>query len=372
MNPNLTLRARAEARLRRLPIPALRDIVDKQPSAGPNLDALDGIRGLAVLLVLASHTGAFHLKGHGVVGVWLFFGLSAFLLTMPFAARPERATSWPDLRHYFARRLRRILPAYYLILAVEFAFLSDADLSVILRHALFLQGDTILWTIPQEALFYLLLPFFAAAHLVLFRRRYGVTLAGLAALALFANLALDASVFAMNGNGTWMRFYLGVFVTGMAFSYAYASPALARIVARPRVNRALGVLGLGILAALFTTSEFYQRGVFASVPILGALESPPGWAYPGSFGILCSALIYVALVCEGRWIQRILSSLVLRAVGITSYSVYLWHLLVRDTFLGLGVPAGLPLFAATLGVTYPLACVVYTFVERPFLRPRSH
>ncbi|MEE8508864.1 MAG: acyltransferase family protein, partial [Myxococcota bacterium] len=110
MDSAATLRKRAEARLRRLPIPALRDIVNKQPTAGPNLDALDGIRGLAVLLVLASHTGAFQLQGHGGVGVWLFFGLSAFLLTMPFAARPERAASWPDLRHYFARRLRRILP----------------------------------------------------------------------------------------------------------------------------------------------------------------------------------------------------------------------------------------------------------------------
>ncbi len=369
MDSAATLRTRAEARLRRLPIPALRDIVNKRPTAGPNLDALDGIRGLAVLLVLASHTGAFQLQGHGGVGVWLFFGLSAFLLTMPFAARPERAASWPDLRHYFARRLRRILPAYYLILAVEFVFVVDADLPVILRHALFLQGDTILWTIPQEVLFYLVLPFLAAGHLFLFRRSRGATIAGLAALALFANLHLDASVFAMNGNGRWMRFYLGVFVTGMAFSYAYASPALTRIVARPRVNRALGVLGLGILAALFTTSESYHE-FFASVPILGALEFPLGWAYPGSFGVLCGALIYITLVCDGRWIHRILSSLILRAVGITSYSVYLWHLVVRDTLLGMGVTAGLPLFAATLGLTYPLACTVYALVERPFMRPR--
>ncbi len=197
MNVAATSRTRAEARLRRLPIPALRDVVNKQPSAGPNLAALDGIRGLAVLLVLASHTGAFHLRGHGGVGVWLFFALSAFLLTMPFAARPERAASWPHLRHYFARRLRRIGPAYYLFLAVEFAFVGDPDLPVILRHAVFLQGDSILWTIPQEVLFYLALPLLAASHLFLFRRSSGVTMAGLAALALFANLHIDTSVFAM-------------------------------------------------------------------------------------------------------------------------------------------------------------------------------
>jgi peptidoglycan/LPS O-acetylase OafA/YrhL len=66
-----------------------------------------------------------------------------------------------------------------------------------------------------------------------------------------------------------------------------------------------------------------------------------------------------------------MSCLALRALGITSYSVYLWHLIVRDTLMGMGVAPGLPLFAATLGVTYPLACTIYAFVERPFMQTRK-
>jgi peptidoglycan/LPS O-acetylase OafA/YrhL len=366
-----TLRSRIQVGLRRVPIPALRDIVAKRPASGRNIEALDGIRGLAVLLVLASHTGAFHLNGHGGVGVWLFFCLSAFLLTMPFAERPERATDAPTLRRYVARRLRRIVPAYYFIVAFEFLILGDVELAVLARHLLFLQADSILWTIPQEVLFYALLPLLAASHVFVFRRSRPATVLGLAAIAVAANLALDASVFAMHGNGRWMRFYLGIFATGMAFAYAHASPRLARIVARPRLNRALGALGLGLLALLFLTSKHYQLTWFASVPILRDLDVPMAWAYPGSFGVLCSALIYITLVCEGRWIQRLMSCLALRALGITSYSVYLWHLIVRDTLMGMGVAPGLPLFAATLGVTYPLACTIYAFVERPFMQTRK-
>jgi peptidoglycan/LPS O-acetylase OafA/YrhL len=321
MGAAATLRPRIEFGLRRVPIPALRDIVAKRPASGRNIEALDGVRGLAVLLVIASHTGAFHLHGHGGVGVWLFFCLSAFLLTMPFAERPERATDLPTLRRYFARRARRIVPAYYFILVFEFFVLGDVEISVLARHALFLQGDSILWTIPQEVLFYALLPFFAAAHVFVFRRSRPATVLGLAAVAVVASFLLDESVFAMHGNGRWMRFYLGVFAAGMAFAYAHASPRLARIAAGPRLNRALGGLG--------------------------------------------------TLVCEGRWIQRLMSSLMLRALGITSYSLYLWHLVVRDTLMELGVTPGLPLFAATLGVAYPLSCAIYAFVERPFMQMRN-
>jgi peptidoglycan/LPS O-acetylase OafA/YrhL len=366
-----TLRSRIEVGLRRVPISALRDIVAKRPASGRNIEALDGIRGLAVLLVIASHTGAFHLNGHGGVGVWLFFCLSAFLLTMPFAERPERATDPAKLRRYFARRIRRIIPAYYFVVAFEFLVLGGVELPVIARHLLFLQADSILWTIPQEVLFYALLPLFAAAHVFVFRRSRPATLLGLALIALLANLFLDESVFAMHGNGRWMRFYLGVFATGMAFAYLHASPLAARIAARPRVNRALGALGLGLLALLFVTPKYYQLHWFATVPILRDLDVPMGWSYPGSFAVVCSALIYITLVCEGRWIQWLMSSLALRALGITSYSVYLWHLTVRDALMGMGIAPGLPLFTATLGVTYALACVIYAFVERPFMQMRN-
>ncbi|MCG8591682.1 MAG: hypothetical protein MJE66_20480, partial [Proteobacteria bacterium] len=87
-----------DAWLRRTRFAALRDVVEKRPAEGTNLDALDGIRGVAVLIVVASHTDGLGLEGHGGAGVWLFFGLSAFLLTRPFAADPSRARRAASLR----------------------------------------------------------------------------------------------------------------------------------------------------------------------------------------------------------------------------------------------------------------------------------
>jgi peptidoglycan/LPS O-acetylase OafA/YrhL len=71
-------------------------------------------------------------------------------------------------------------------------------------------------------------------------------------------------------------------------------------------------------------------------------------------------------------IHRILSSLTLRALGITSYSLYLLHIIVRDKLLELGVGLGNELFLLTLAVSYLLACVLYALVERPFMRVQTN
>ena len=189
------------------------DVTEKSPSSGRNEGALDGIRGLAVLIVIASHSHAFGLDKQGGVGVWLFFALSAFLLTLPFAAEPSRALRVRRLLRYAARRLLRILPAYYSMIILTFLFRGAQDTDFLTIHLLFLRGDGIWWAIPQEMLFYGVLPFLAAYHSVVFRRNAAVTAVGLAMLALAVNLELTRQVFSLHGNGKEQPFYLGVFVT---------------------------------------------------------------------------------------------------------------------------------------------------------------
>jgi peptidoglycan/LPS O-acetylase OafA/YrhL len=366
------LKPRIEPWLRRAPVPALSDVVTKQPSTGRNLDALDGIRGLAVLFVLAAHTGGFHMRHHGGVGVWLFFALSAFLLTLPFADRPERVSQPSQLRHYVARRLKRILPAYYFTIVI-LTLVFSMGFTFLWQQLAFVRAAGILWTIPQEMLFYLLLPPLVALHPYVFRRNFVATILGLSVIALSANLWLTASVFALHGNGKLLPFHLGIFVTGMAFAYAYRYPALGRIVARPPVNRALDLVGLLILAFLIFSSPYYFESYLASIPGIGSLDPPLGLRYKHAYGVLSGALIYVTMVCEGRLTHRIMSSLALRALGVVSFSLYLFHVVVRNDVVirFFGLPLGEALFFATLGATYVVACVVYSLVERPFMRVRS-
>ena len=350
-----------------LRIRALRDVFEKKPSSGPNIDVLDGIRGLAVLIVVASHSEAFGLRDQGGVGVWLFFSLSAFLLTLPFVADPARAYRLGPLRHYFTRRLRRILPAYYFVIVTTFLF-EDANFLFLWKHLAFLRGDGIWWTIPQEMLFYAVLPVLAALHTLLFFRSTLATALGLGVIALLANFTLTPAVFAMDGNGKQLPFHLGLFTTGMAACYAYHVPALERLVRRPLVNRILGALGLVLVALLFLTAPHYHETWLAKLPLIGGLRPPLAWHHPGALGAMCALLIYITLVCEGRLVQRIIACFPLRALGIVSFGLYLVHLVVIDKLKALGVAPGNELFGLALAIAYVLACALYGLVERPFLR----
>jgi peptidoglycan/LPS O-acetylase OafA/YrhL len=367
------LKTRCEAWLARLPISALRDVVVKRPSDGPNLDVLDGVRGLAVVLVIASHTGAFHLKGQGALGVFLFFCLSAFLLTLQFQGKvPPPAR----LRRYVSRRVRRILPVYYGVIALSFLLADGAGFDYVWQHLLFVRADGIFWTIPQEMLFYALLPVLALAHPLLFRGNALASALAFGVIAALCHALLDESVFSLNGNGKQLRFHLGIFSTGMAFSYAYGSVAVQRFATRRGVEPVLGILGLVLLAGLFFTSKYWHLEVLNALPVIGPLfeliQPKMALYYKGTFGFLCGLLIFIALTCRTRLIHRILSSLTLRALGVTSYSLYLFHILVRDhvaRFTGIGM--GTELFVWTLAATYAVACTTYAFIERPFMRIRT-
>jgi len=366
------LTTRFEALIRRIPVHAVRDVVSKQPSSGRNLDALDGIRGLAVGIVIAAHTGGLHLKGHGAVGVWLFFALSAFLLTLPYAADPARIAQPRALLRYFSRRIRRILPAYY-VAVVAMALLTGAGATFLWQHFSFQRAVGIFWTIPQEMLFYALLPPLVALHPFVFRRRFALTIAALATIAFCTATWLGVDVFALHGNGKRLPFYLGIFVTGMAFAYAVHAPRLARIVARPAVNRALDALGLALLLLLIFSAPHFVERAAAAVPAFGDVDPRLALRHKYAFGLLSGALIYVTTVCERGLTRRLLATFPLRALGIVSFSLYLFHVMVQSRlgFRILDLQHGNALFAVTLAATYAIACLMYAFVERPFMQLRT-
>ena len=151
---------------------------------------LDGVRGVAVLMVIIFHinrvTGdnlwdpktnplASSISTAGGTGVTLFFVLSGFLLFMPFAKALLFKTDWPLLRVFYMRRVLRILPAYYvsLFLLILFQYpqyLHRANFKNLLlfltffmdsTRATFRQINGPYWTLATEWQFYMLLPFIA-------------------------------------------------------------------------------------------------------------------------------------------------------------------------------------------------------------------
>jgi len=130
----------------------------------PHMPALDGARGLAVLLVLMDHTSDSGMKVFGIdinrtgkYGVYLFFVLSAFLLTYQFFIKSTddlaKAKTWLN---YGFRRFMRIFPLYALVLVILHP-------GAVMTHLLLRDGRGPFWTIPVEVKYYMLLPFIVLA-----------------------------------------------------------------------------------------------------------------------------------------------------------------------------------------------------------------
>ena len=167
----------------------IRQVESAGVSSGGFIDALTGLRGLAALWVMVFHLwlifdGAppVFIKiaqwsidltpffSCGWVGVNLFFGLSGFLLFLPFAQILLGLREKIYLGEYFKRRFLRLVPAYYLQIAILF-FLSlvgmhsPVSTKILIAHLLMLQDffpdqlmNGVYWTLPVELSFYLLLP----------------------------------------------------------------------------------------------------------------------------------------------------------------------------------------------------------------------
>ncbi len=199
------------------------------------------------------------------------------MLTIPFVDRPERAVSMPYMREYMLRRLKRILPMYYVYIFVVF-FVAGKYSESAVRHVLFMQGDGHLWTIRQELLFYLVLPLIMAANYILFRGRVVWIIVVLGAIMLAANLWLDRSVISLYGVNAPHTLYGGIFVCGMLFSYLYHGVVLKHWIARLSSHRFKSWASLVGVILLFTFVLIITDIVFKHGTLLAI-------RFPGWFGV---------------------------------------------------------------------------------------
>jgi peptidoglycan/LPS O-acetylase OafA/YrhL len=342
--------------------PAIADLQGKSSSIGLHLGSLDGVRGAAALMVLAEHTGV--LKGIGSLGVWLFFCLSGFLLAAPFIKEPSRALSPRFMATYLVRRMKRILPMYYAVLAASLMFSGKTDQFI--RHILFLQGDGHLWTLPQEMFFYLVLPLVVAAIYLLCRGNRLLAVFFLLLLLVLANRYMSTRWISLYGYGKKLEPMIGVFLSGMMFSYLYHWLGTNRLflqLDRTHVRRFCSLAGILLLALLLVLSARLVPGL----KHFNALDDF------GTFGFAAGLFILLLVLANNTLLSRIMSFLPLRAVGLVGFSYYLLHptllVFIRTEFQDyFGVRlSGLPMFVLAGLATYGLAAFTYTYIERPFL-----
>lgn len=328
-----------------------------------HLPAIDGLRAIAVLAVVAYHAG---LIPSGFVGVDVFFAISGYLITR-LLADELRDTGRIDFVHFYARRAKRILPAALLVVAVVLAVSAtilpsggaevaeSATAAGLFGANFYFQAATggywaapsqsmpllHLWSLSVEEQFYLVWPLL----LILVRRRPVAWLVGVASL----SFVLAEALLLDNPNAAF-----------------YQMPARAW-------ELAVG----GLVAFAPTTARSYpEMAWLALCCVLASCVFPIGH-FPG-YGALpavagASALLYA--IHRGGDLGlagRVLCNRVLVYVGLISYSLYLWHwpLLAIDRALRVGdapILSRLVLCAAA----FVLAAMSYRYIETPFRRSRA-
>ena len=343
-------------------IPAYQDISTKSSSAGVNFGSLDGVRGLAALLVLAQHTGL--TKTGGIFGVWLFFCLSGFLLASPFIRQPSLAISGSYMGNYLFRRIKRIVPMYYVMITITFLFAGKT--AVAIRHYLFLQADGHFWSISQEMFFYLILPLVMALSYLICRNRRLLQVFFLMLCALAAHRYLTADLITLYGNNANLKPLASIFLTGVAaaFVYNYVIVRFASAWQRPLGTTLFSLAGILILGGC----------LFMSAHPLDHLTHVNPLSRPGIFGLAAGLFILATMLARNSILDRALNLLPLKAIGIVGYSFYLLHPKLIDCVRATTLyfwdyyPTGLSIFLLAGIATYLVTLFTYSYIERPFIK----
>jgi peptidoglycan/LPS O-acetylase OafA/YrhL len=358
----------------------------KVTTRSSHLPGIDGLRAIAVILVVLFHVVPGALPGGGL-GVDIFFVLSGFLIT-GLLVTEKGDSGHIRFGSFWARRARRLLPALAILLLV----CSSAALSIggdvlvgigrqllgavtfssnwlaIASGTSYFAGTTTelfrnLWSLAVEEQFYLIWPFVVLLVVLIRWRwiRFGIFVAVAAASA-------AAMILEYSPKTDPTRLYYGTdthsfgLALGAALAVAVAGMAQHPLEWPRWSRRVLGGAGAIAVAGLIAIS------------ILVADES--ALMFQGGFAVVAvlSAIAILGAVLPGGLLGRTLDVLPLRWVGARSYGIYLWHWPVlvlvtaaepkwQDSPLTVWLIGGV-----TVAITIAAAALSYQFVERPIRR----
>ncbi len=375
--------------------------MNEPPSAGTlalprEMPSLDGVRGIAILLVLAHQfdpsrgaTGALDHLAHvalnlGWIGVQLFFVLSGFLIT---GILLETQKSPRYYRAFFGRRVLRIFPLYYLALFVVFVVLpafggprTDArDQAVLWAYCVnwtapFGIGAALLphfWSLAVEEQFYLAWPLVVRR---LTPRGVARVSVALVVLAVVARVAVRVTGLPDEAAYAWTVCRMDALALGALLAAALRDPALAAVVTRR--SRAL----VGVATLIGVAGFVVTRGN----PRTSALGQTLGYT---TLAVAFAGSVLAAVVADVKGAGKLRAALTwspLRAIGRVSYGMYVFHFPIQawliTPLLARLVPAespiGAPLAIATVAVasaiTFGAAWISFELFERRFLAYKQH
>lgn len=347
---------------------------------------IQGLRAISIGFVVLNHTGIQFFSG-GFIGVDVFFVLSGYLIT-GLLIQEHSSYGKINMLKFYARRLKRLLPALFCMLAISVlcasVLLSDYELTQQLASICFaatwtsnlffsfttagyfaeLRNKDIFlhtWSLGVEEQFYLVWPVLIALSFLLGKKIGGSQVLSFVAILVLSSLCsfglseywtISNPIFAfyMMPSRIW-QFALGAFV------YIWAGRNKNNVVNRHPLTLMfirkgyLGLFGIGLIfgSAVFFHSNMPYPGVWAVLPSMGAL-----------------LLIGAGLLDSSNSISRVLAHPSLVWIGDRSYSWYLWHWPVLMIGASVGMRWRADTAAGLVVLSLFIAMLSYRFVELPF------
>lgn len=346
------------------------------------ITGLDGIRAIAVIMVLAYHLKLALFKS-GFLGVTVFFVLSGYLITGILISEVEEEGTI-DLKNFWLRRIRRLVPAV-MSMAVVIIFVS-----AVVNRIIFTKGCkdflasvlgfnnwwqifnkvsyfeaagvpspfTHCWSLAIETQFYLIYPLILLGIYKLAKSRgegrakRGLLFAGVTLLLALISIILMIVLFDPQQDAS--RVYYGTDTRAFSLLFGALLAILWEYRMVPRrlsasVNMVLGSVSFAVLLvmtiAINGSSNFWYRG--------GQF-----------FGTILTVLMVYAVSGRKTWLSRFLSNPVLKWIGDRSYSIYLWHYPII-LLISKGIKASWWITLIEIVLSVVLAELSYRFIETP-------
>ena len=306
---------------------------------GGYLSQIDALRGWAILLVFFFHAWGisggsagsepslwFSYVAAGRTGVTLFFVISGFLLSIPWLRAIQSSdVAMPSLKNYYAARVLRIVPLYYLAVLTACVVSGSWDSGFKAFTFQFVGFEmfpfsVVWWTLVTEVQFYLLLP------LLMWLLATGMKLRLISLLGLLLWAVFYITQVLDNPSDENVRSYLltkslfgrlPAFLLGMFSAWIFVR---ARQVPMLSANWISGVGAVAILLALCVNGMVLQHSVS-----LGEWRSESNWHQHHTYEAILWSIVVLVLTLTKPFFYGVLINPVLAVVGKISYSLYLWH-----------------------------------------------
>jgi peptidoglycan/LPS O-acetylase OafA/YrhL len=372
-------------------------------ASGRRIATIDGMRGLAIVLVVWYHVwetcwqpsvipfvnvSLQPIVETGWLGVELFFFISGFVLMLPIARDRLLDKPLPSWRTFFEKRVLKIVPSYVLCIAVLLAlgvqsFPSvSAEVRDVVFHLLFVHNwfsvsywtiDGAMWSLGVEIQFYVIFPLLAIAFV---RAPVIVAAAMIAVANAWRIWALSVNHYFLAQREAQLPAYLDLFAIGMLCAFGYVYLALRR----PEITRHAwafsALMVAGLVAFWFLAANCYDIA-----------HTQPEWPEPWkvehrSLVGLTFAGVALGSLFAFPLVQRMLANPVLLFLAAISYNLYLWHQPIVYAFLGHHVPPYATIdphddrvwmrnfFLMTIPASILVATLVTYAFERPIMRLR--